>query len=426
MNDPGFVFPANPTRCVRLTVKLLGQILDSATPPETLMTHRFWVENGCGSKERAWIGDLVHGVLRHRRRLDPDLSSPAAHLTALALLDMYGWSPSQIAEVCGRTAPQPLSSPTDHAAPIVPAIRHSLPDWLWEALTAFPGGTEAEELAAALNQPAPIDLRVNLRIGTRAACQADLLAEGIATTWTPFSPSGLRLTHRTPLGGSDPFRRGWIEIQDEGSQLISLLVAPKPGQTVVDLCAGGGGKSLHLAMLMEDRGRIVAADSHAQRLARLRPRQRRAGLRSIHPLPIRHEGDPKLHALAGKADRVLLDVPCSGTGTLRRHPEYKWSLRPQDVTTLTLRQSALLTAGARLVKPGGRLIYATCSILEQENQAVVDYFLRCDPGFRLLDAAHVLASSGVAGDVTRGPFLSLWPHRHGTDGFFAAIMERKR
>ncbi|MBF0137699.1 MAG: RsmB/NOP family class I SAM-dependent RNA methyltransferase [Magnetococcus sp. DMHC-1] len=411
---------AHSAGAVRLAIELLEQILTTGLATETLLTRQFWSQSGLGSRERTLAGDLIHGVLRHRRRYDPDLTTPVSHLVASALQDRHGWTPEQILDLWGTAIPF-LPPPDPNLSP---AICHSLPDWLWQNLAQSLGLEDAESLAAALNLPAPVDVRVNLRHGSREACQASLQNEGITATPTPFSPVGLRLPHRLPLGELTAYRQGWIEVQDEGSQLIALLVAPQPGQLVVDLCAGGGGKSLHLAVLMQDRGRIVAADADAKRLAGLRPRQRRAGLRSIQSLVIRHEGDPKLRPLTGKADRVLLDVPCSGTGTLRRHPELKWHLTPDQVTTLTLRQSALLHAGARLVRPGGRLVYATCSLLEQENQHVITCFLRENSGFHLLDARSILTAAGVPEMEHMQPFLSLWPHRQGTDGFFAAIMVR--
>ncbi|MBF0426154.1 MAG: RsmB/NOP family class I SAM-dependent RNA methyltransferase [Magnetococcales bacterium] len=409
---------------IRLAIDHLEQILDPNRPTTPSLTRHLRAQANLGPQERTLIGDLVHGVLRHRRHLDPALTATPSQLIATALIHLFGWSAERVRGEGGITTP-PLPSPAA-AIDQPPAVRHSLPDWLWTMLVTSHGAEEAEELATALNREATLDLRVNPRLGDRAACRAALHAAGVETLPTLLSPVGLRLSQRLPLGTLAAYRRGWIEVQDEGSQLIALLVAPEPGQTVVDLCAGGGGKTLHLAQLMGDRGRIIATDTDARRLAGLRPRQRRAGLRAIRPLVIRHEGDSQLRSLTGKADRVLLDVPCSGSGTLRRHPEQKWRLTPEAITTFTVRQSALLAAGARLIRPGGRLIYATCSILEAENQAVVDYFLRTTPDFHLRAAAPLLAAAGVAGEPTAGPFLALAPHRHGTDGFFAAVMERKR
>ncbi|MEO5353707.1 MAG: RsmB/NOP family class I SAM-dependent RNA methyltransferase [Magnetococcus sp. XQGC-1] len=260
----------------------------------------------------------------------------------------------------------------------------------------------------SLNQPASVDLRVNLLRATREGVLSALAAAGIAAVATPHAPTGVRLLQRQPLSGLESFKQGWFEIQDEGSQLIAPLLAPRPGALVVDLCAGGGGKTLHLAALMQNRGTIWATDLSAQRLARLGARARRAGVRIIRPLALRHERDPKLKGVEGKADAVLVDAPCSGTGTLRRRPEIKWQLPSSQVEAYHYRQCALLEAGARLTRPGGRLLYCTCSLLQRENQAVADAFLQDNKNF-----------------CVRSESLSFLPHRTGTDGFFAVLFERR-
>ncbi|MBF0623754.1 MAG: RsmB/NOP family class I SAM-dependent RNA methyltransferase [Magnetococcales bacterium] len=398
---------------IRESVPLLAAILDEGRPADQLLAAHCRARPALGSRERGFLGELLHDLLRQRRLLDPSLAARPERLLATALAHFQQWPEDRIVATLG-------CSPLAVAPALHPAVAHSLPDWLWSALEASWGRNEATDLAAALNRPAPVDLRVNLAVTTREAVLEQLRQAGIAAEPIALAPAGLRLERRQPLGGLEAFRCGHLEIQDAGSQSIAPLLEPRPGETLVDLCAGGGGKSLHLAALMGDRGRIIATDTDPKRLAGLRPRLRRAGLRSVSLLSIRHEGDPKLRSLAGQAHGVLVDAPCSGTGTLRRHPDLKWRLEPHQIDTLHLRQSALLAAGARLVRPGGRLLYATCSLLARENQAVVEAFLRENPRFILRPLAPL---PGDAAPAT--PYRMLTPHRHGTDGFFAALLQRR-
>jgi 16S rRNA (cytosine967-C5)-methyltransferase len=211
-------------------------------------------------------------------------------------------------------------------------------------------------------------------------------------------------------------------VQDEGSQLLGFLLEPKRGEMVVDFCAGAGGKTLLLGALMRNTGRLYAFDVSDKRLANLKPRLARSGLSNVHPARIEHERDQKIKRLAGKADRVLVDAPCSGLGTLRRNPDLKWRQDEASVAELTVKQAAILDAAATLVRPGGRLVYATCSLLSAENDDIVAAFLEKHPDFSLLPAAAVLGKQGIA---CEGDVLRLLPHLHNTDGFFAAALERK-
>jgi len=218
------------------------------------------------------------------------------------------------------------------------------------------------------------------------------------------------------------FIDGSLEVQDEGSQLVGYLVAPKRSEMVVDFCAGAGGKTLHLGALMRSQGRLYAFDTNERRLANLKPRLARSGLSNVHPQRLGSERDTKIKRLAGKIDRVLVDAPCTGFGTLRRNPDLKWRQPESSLAELAEKQRAILAAAATLVKPGGRLVYATCSVLPDENEAVVAAFLAARPDFIAGDAAAELARAGIALDT--GPALTLLPHRHGCDGFYAAILER--
>ncbi|MEO5340641.1 MAG: RsmB/NOP family class I SAM-dependent RNA methyltransferase [Magnetococcus sp. MYC-9] len=389
---------------------------------------RFFRQHHTGSRERARIADWVYQALRHRRRLEGLLQG----LSATAAVAWDGFSLVCAAAVMLEGLPEPASRArlgallgvervTDGAATGPPpggAERFSLPDWLWQRFVDQWGEPQAEQVAAVLNQPATVDLRVNRLRASREALLAALEAAGVEAVATPYAPTGVRLTRRRPLAALASFQQGWFEIQDEGSQLMAPLLDPRPGETVVDLCAGGGGKSLHLAALMQNRGRVVAADTVARRLAPLAGRSKRAGVRIIRTLPLRHERDAKLKEFTMRADAVLVDAPCSGIGTLRRRPELKWQLQEAQVEAYHDRQCALLEAGAALTRPGGRLLYVTCSLLQRENQAVVEAFLADNKQFRLQPVPAVP-------DLPQNtPFLILLPHQTATDGFFAALLQR--
>ena len=234
----------------------------------------------------------------------------------------------------------------------------------------------------------------------------------------------MRIVGKPALQGLPLFEEGAIEVQDEGSQIVTHLVAPRRGEMVVDFCAGAGGKTLALGALMRSTGRLYAFDVSEKRLDKLRARLARSSLQNVHPQWIDGEHDPRIGRLGGKIDRVLVDVPCSGLGTLRRNPDLKWRQRPQDIEEMAARQALILQAAARLVKPGGRLVYATCSLLEEENEAIVARFLANANDFSLADAPALLREQGIAPPALVGPYLKLVPHVHETDGFFAAVVGR--
>jgi 16S rRNA (cytosine967-C5)-methyltransferase len=244
----------------------------------------------------------------------------------------------------------------------------------------------------------------------------------VLSTPTPYASLGLRVLQKPALQNMPLFKSGAIEVQDEGSQLLSQIVGAKRGEMVVDFCAGAGGKTLALGALMRNTGRLYAFDVSEKRLAKLKPRLARSGLSNVHPVQIAHERDAKIKRLAGKIDRVLVDAPCSGLGTLRRNPDVKWRQQPQSIVELQVKQAAILNGAARLVKGGGRLVYATCSLLAEENQQIAEQFLLDHPDFALLPMTQVLAEQKIA--LEMGDYLTLLPHKHHTDGFFAAVFER--
>lgn len=409
--------------------KLLAAIQAGNLPAERQVERFFRTHRNMGSHDRALVADMVYGCLRQRRYLeylcDPS-QADAAPLNVIAayLVTFAGWDARQLEQTGFDSGARDLSARiAGVAAPALPfAVRASLPDWLADRLCAQFGELEAEALAAALNQPAPVDLRVNTLKTSRAALQRRLADEGITTAPMPFSPVGLRCVERAPLLQTGCYQEGLFELQDEGSQLISYLIEPRRQELIADFCAGAGGKSLHLGVLMANTGTVYAFDTAARRLGKLAPRLERAGVHNVRPVVIAHEDDAHIRRLQGKFDRVLVDAPCSGTGTLRRHPDIKW--RAIDLATHVDAQQRILAAAAALVKPGGRLVYATCSVLCEENEDVVAKFVVERDDFTLVPVAGILARRRIQLPIT-APELRLHPHRHHTDGFYAAVLTRK-
>lgn len=397
-------------------------MLPLTAPADVALRRFFRARPELGQHARAFIAEGVFAVLRRLRSLCAQASSQAPRRLAIGVaLRELGLSLREL---------EPALSPEEqgwarqfkarHAA-LSAAEAVDLPDWLWEALgRALP--EERDALARSWLAPAPLDLRVNPLKTTREAAQAALAAGGIASAPTPYSPLGLRVAGKPALQHHALFTSGAIEVQDEGSQLLGYLVAPRRSDMVVDFCAGAGGKTLLLGALMRSQGRLYAFDISPRRLANLKPRLARSGLSNVHPVRIEDERDRHVKRLAGKIDRVLVDAPCTGFGTLRRNPDLKWRQRETAVAELAAKQARLLEAAATLVAPGGRLVYATCSVLPAENEAIVESFLAAQAQFALGDAAAALARAGIALDT--GRMLRLYPHRHGCDGFFAAILER--
>ena len=404
---------------------VLGLLLRFEYPADAVVSRYFREHRELGHADRAFVAETVFAVLRRGRSLEArcagKLSDRNRLLAALAVT--RGWSQRELAPVLKASEEEWLAAAK--AMPeseLPPAVRCDLPDWLYNALAAQLGAEEVLTLAQALNQPAPLDLRVNTVKTNREAVLARLAEDGIAAVPGALSPMAVRLREKPALAKHPLFLEGAFEVQDEGSQLLGYLLEPKRGEMVVDFCAGAGGKTLLLGALMKNTGRLYAFDVSDKRLANLKPRLARSGLSNVHPARIEHERDTKIKRLAGKVDRVLVDAPCSGLGTLRRNPDLKWRQSEDSVAELTVKQAAILDAAAKLVRPGGRVVYATCSLLTAENDAIVEAFLVRHPEFTLTPASGVLAKQGIAHD---GDFLRLLPHQHNTDGFFAAILDKK-
>ncbi len=407
------------------TEMLLVDVLQFTAPADVVTSRFFRAHPKLGHAERGAIAEAVFATLRRRMEYAHLAESGTGSLTRrLALLGLM--------QTQGRGALKSLVSEREamwleHVAKIDPEslplpIRSNLPDWIRDALATSLAANEVMQFAAALNHAAPLDLRVNVLKATREQVLAALNEAGIEAVPTPLAPDGVRVTGKPALTKLAPFVSGWIEVQDEGSQLLCALVAPRRGEMVVDFCAGAGGKTLALGMMMRSTGRLYAFDISEKRLAKLKPRLARSGLSNVNPVLIDSEHDNKIKRLTGKIDRVLVDAPCSGLGTLRRNPDLKWRQTRESIAELMLKQASILASAARLVKKGGRLVYATCSVLERENESVVADFLGAHPEFTLVPAREVLIEQRI--DLDTGPYLSLWPHRHGTDGFFAAVLDR--
>ncbi len=427
-----------PAARVAAAIELVAAIDHAPRKPADAVANAFFRERRyIGSGDRRAISERAWAVIRSRRRLTWWLARSEARISprmlVAASLMLEGWTGDGLIQTYagGQYAPDKLS-PTEKPVlkalegrtlnhPAMPTgVRIEAPDWIVPLLEARFGAHLTEEMAA-MDLPAPLDLRVNLLKSDRDSARAALAEVGVMAEPTALSPWGLRIPGRQPIVALKPFQDGVVEIQDEGSQLIAAVVGAKPEMRVADWCAGAGGKTLALAMTMENRGHIVASDVAAHRLEAAVKRLRRAGVHNVEQhMP--EAGDKWIKRRAGTFDRVLVDAPCTGTGTWRRNPDARQRLTERDLAELVTKQAMILDQASRLVRKSGRLIYATCSLLREENEAQVEAFLAGHPDFTLrpLDEAWTLATPLPC----PGPYLSLTPLSHGTDGFFAAVLER--
>ena len=429
-----------PAARIAAAIDLLTEIAAVPRKPADAVANDFFRNRRyIGSGDRRAVAERAWQVIRSHRRLTWWLArgrmAPTPRMLVAASLLLGGWTLAGVRQSFsgGQYAPAPLDG-AERAAlglieghssehPEMPeAVRLEMPDWLLPRLAARFGAALRPEMAALL-APAPLDLRVNILKGERTVAVAALAAEGLEATPTPLSPWGLRIDGRRAVTAGPAFQSGLVEIQDEGSQLVALLVGATPEMRVVDWCAGAGGKTLALAMAMANRGHLVACDVSAPRLEGAVRRLRRAGVHNAE----RHlvaAGDKWAKRRAGGFDRVLVDAPCTGTGTWRRNPDARLRLAERDLAELLLKQAAILDAAAVLVRAGGRLVYATCSLIPEENEGQVSAFLMRHPDFAVVPLARAWNAANAPPELAIGDFLSLTPLRHGTDGFFAAVLER--
>lgn len=412
--------------------ELVKLTLQFQHPADSVVSRYFRDHRNLGPRERATLAETAYTVLRKKTLFESlARSGSGPKERRLAILGFHGprnflksaLSEQEIKWVdeCDAIKPDEL----------MPQHRHNLPQWMADALQAQVGD-QLEALAASMLEIAPLDLRVNALNAKREAVQKELAKAGIKAVPTPYSPWGLRIDEKPALTRLEAFQEGRIEVQDEGSQLLALLLDAKRGEMVVDFCAGAGGKTLAIGAQMRNTGRLYAFDVSAHRLEALKPRLARSGLSNVHPAALAHERDERVKRLSGKIDRVLVDAPCSGLGTLRRNPDLKWRQDQTAIGELTAKQTAILASAARMVKSGGRLVYATCSVLPEENELIAQAFQQANPDFVPLDAGETLAQLKVdnaislcAGGETGTQYVRLWPHAHQTDGFFAAAWQRK-
>jgi len=414
-----------PPAIIGHTEEVLREVLRFTGPADGTLSRYFRDHPKLGSRERGVIAEAVYGLLRNKAIYTSFAESgngpTMRRMTLLGLADavsiesLGGLSEEEtewltrVAEIDRNLMP--------------PLMRSNLPQWLFDKLVARDGEAATLQLAHAMNQPAPLDLRVNSLKANREDVIAALAEAPILCEPTPYAPLGLRVIKKPTLQNLPLFKSGAIEVQDEGSQLLAQIVGAKRGEMVVDFCAGAGGKTLALGATMRNTGRLYAFDVSEKRLAKLKPRMARSGLSNIHPVLIAHENDGKVKRLAGKIDRVLVDAPCSGLGTLRRNPDVKWRQTPEAIVEMNAKQIAILSSAARLVKSGGRLVYGTCSLLDEENDAIAAQFLASHEDFSLVPMKDVLAEQKI--ELEMGDYLKLLPHQHQTDGFFAAVFVRK-
>jgi 16S rRNA (cytosine967-C5)-methyltransferase len=437
-----------PGARVAATIELLGEIVSHPDRPADLVANGFFrTRRFIGGGDRRAVSERVWGILRRWAQLywwleragHPDRSARAIVAADLllgahqslddleTLFDGARYRPAPLDEAERRALRQLEGHSLDH--PEQPDwVRLNVQEWLVPHLEAAYGKAWVREIAA-LDTPPPVDLRVNRLKATPEQARVALAREGIETEPMRYAADGLRLKRRMSVVAGEAFHDGLIEIQDEGSQLVAALVAARPGMQVADYCAGAGGKTLAIAAGMNNKGRVVALDVRETRLDRSAERLRRAGVHNVERRALDADNRRWLKRQAGVFDRVLVDAPCTGTGTWRRNPDGRWTLQPEDLAELVPKQAAILDAAQRLVKPGGALIYATCSVLPDENERQIEAFLERHPDFTLMRIEDVWRE-GLGGEppaeVASDPYLRLSPLRHGTDGFFAAALVRNK
>lgn len=426
--------PPKPVTRLNLLESLVSEVLRLEAPADTVISQFFKRHPEMGSRDRGFFAEAAWTVLRHRSWFQflSTAGSGSLHrrLAILALVDQ-GRLTSVDRELSAQERDWLAHADQVRLTQVDPAVRESLPSWLLEDWSHRLGPEEALRLARTLNQPAPLDLRVNTLLAKPDQALAALAQDGIDGQLHPVIPEAIRLSGKPALQRAKAFIAGWVEVQDLGSQLLAKLLHPKRGQFIVDFCAGAGGKTLAIGAALKNTGRLYALDISAARLSKLKPRLARSGLSNVWPSAISGFSDDRVKRLSGKADSVLVDAPCSGVGTLRRNPDLKWKTSLVQVAALHKEQMAILHAASKLVKPAGRLVYATCSLLQQENENVIAEFLAAHPDFQRVSAQDVLYPQKLALPAewqafTEAGDLLLWPHRTDTDGFFACVLQRGR
>ncbi|RCS58710.1 RsmB/NOP family class I SAM-dependent RNA methyltransferase [Parvibium lacunae] len=407
--------------------ELLRELLKFQYPADAVVHRYFKLNPKLGTRERALLAEAAYAVLRWRtlfQHFSDGMDGSLRHRFALLGLCEIT-SPAAFDTLLAgqeRAWLHRVSAVNRDSLPLLQQT--NLPQWLLERLIADHGREVGLAYARASLQSAPLDIRVNRMRAEVDGVLSQLQTAGITAHALEWLPDAIRIQGRPALQKLEAYQQGWFEVQDAGSQVLAHLLAPKRGEMVLDFCAGAGGKTLALGALMRSAGRLYACDISENRLAKLKPRLARSGLSNVTPIRIEHEGDQRLKRLAGKLDKVLVDAPCSGLGTLRRNPDLKWRQTEQTVQEMQDKQQRILAAAAKLLKPGGVLVYATCSVLQAENQAVVEQFLHAHSGFTVQPVTPILKQQKIELPVDDGPYLQLWPQQHATDAFFAAVLQK--
>lgn len=426
-----------PAARIQSAIEILDLMQDGKRPADQIISDYFKARRYAGSKDRRAVNALVYAVVRNQAKINwilgnSGIETITPRLMMLTQIEFDGDSPET--HFNGEThCPAALSEDEfDLLNRLSPDSLEKAPDWVlleypeWmETDFADSLGDAVDDVLFALNGEAEVDLRINTLMGDKKTALSALAGEDLEVEETRYGPHALRLTKKVKLAGYKSFKDGLVEIQDEGSQLIALLCQAKGQDLVLDMCAGGGGKTLALAADMKNKGQLYALDIAGARLKKMPPRLNRAGVTNVKTHPIKGASDPWLKQFEKRADRVLIDAPCSGVGTWRRAPESRWKLTPEFLNELCLRQRELLKHSAALVKSGGRLIYATCSLLKRENQDQIDLFLSENPDFKVIPANEIWAQEIGTDCPFEGPYMMMRPDLHETDGFFCAVLERQ-
>lgn len=425
-----------PSARIQAASLLLDQIFtawqsEKRFPADKLLQAHFKENRYIGSKDRGAISELVYWILRHKAtvewwiekydgRTSPEKNWRVFVITALILRREY--TPESLVELtkdgnyysfakmseAEKKLAEKLAKVALTYADMPEYARLNYPQWL-DTLLRETFGEKLEDAMLAMSEQAPTDLRVNTLKTTRDKLLENLNKEGFECVATPHSPIGIRLSRRHAIFTSEYFKKGHFEVQDEGSQQVALLVDAKAGERVIDFCAGAGGKTLAIAATMENKGRILAWDTSEKRLNQIAIRLKRAGVGNVQTHVLQSESDAFIKRHKATADKVLVDAPCSGSGTWRRNPDLKWRFTQKDLDEVVAVQKSVLQSAGRLVKTGGKLIYATCSVFKAENEQQIENFLQNNPHFKL---------------TSEKPYFNVTPHENGVDGFFAAILER--
>lgn len=424
-----------PCAHLAASIEILESVLENKQPVDRIVTDYFKKRRYAGSKDRRAITDRLFRVLRSRAKLDylAGIAQLQANARTLCLLDGLRFSePVETLFDGSDYGPAPLGEAEKSAAAVVAevdlesapeCVRLEYPAWL-EADLKRSLGANFDSVMTALNEEAPLDLRVNTLAGTLSDARTCLDEQKIETLPCSLSPIGLRCEKKVKLGGIQAYKTGLVDVQDEGSQLIALLSEAKGSELVMDFCAGAGGKTLAMAAEMANQGTLYALDIAAKRLFKMKPRLERANVKNVYLQPIKGALDPWLKPFENRVDRLLIDAPCSGIGAWRRSPESRWKLSHEHLQDMIARQKSILKTAAELVKPEGRLIYATCSLLKSENDDQIAAFLKENARFRLVRVQQVWDRVLSTPCPTDQETLTLRPDLHGTDGFFCAILEK--